>query len=242
MSAPRTLTIARLLAAMPLALLALAAGPGQAALAQPAHSAVHGKSKKHKKKSTVLVHCASVSITCRANSHERGPAGPTGPTGAPGAPGTPGHGNADRLRWEGSIASSDGAPMSIPLTQSSFAQAAGQDERLLGLVTITDPAGECKSGEKDAGTLEGAVLLDGKPAGLFEGGGSPYAPGETLTMPIAWTDGLPSAELATVVGVLPVTAVAQTHVLTIEVADDCNAGGASHFTVDSFALDVLTAS
>lgn len=243
MSAQIRTTTARLLAAGLLGVLSLAAGHVQTALARPAHSASHA-AKKKKPKREVLVHCASVSVTCHADSHNKGSAGPRGPAGAagsPGAPGAAGHGIADRIRSSAPVTASDSSPVSVGFTQPTFAQQAEQDERLLGLVTVTNPSGDCESGKTNTGTLEGEVLLDGKPAGLIEAGGSPYSPGSTETVPILWTSNPLEIELVSEVGVLPISSSAQTHILTAEVGDDCNASGAGHFTVDSIAIDVLTA-
>jgi hypothetical protein len=235
-------TTARLLTAALLGALSLAAGPVQAALARPAHGASHGKGKS---KRQVLVHCASVTVTCHPDSHHKGPAGPAGPAGAPGSPGAPGtagQGIAYRIRSTAPVASSDGSLTSVGLSTPTFAQQANQDERLLGLVTVTNPSGNCESGKTNEGTLEGEVLLDGKLAGLIEAGGSTYSPGSNETIPILWASDPLQFELASEVGTLPVSSSAQTHILTVEVGDDCNASGAGHFTVDSIAIDVLTAS
>jgi hypothetical protein len=242
MRAQMRTTIARLGAATLVGALSLAAAPGPSALAGTARGAGHSKQHKRKAKPQVLVHCAAVTITCKPNAHDRGPTGPTGPAGGAGTPGAGGHGVAYRLRSAGAVTSADGTPTAIGLSPASFNQEAGQDERLLGLVSVTMPAGECKTGEKDAGTLSGKVTVDGKEVGIIEAGGSPYSPGSAQTVPILWTGGLAEAiELAADTGVLPIAATAQTHTLAIAVQDDCDVSGAAHFTVNSVAIDVLSA-
>jgi hypothetical protein len=217
--------------------------PTQAALAHPAHSATHSKKKKGKPKREVLVHCASVTVTCKANPHNQGPAGPPGAAGTPGAPGAAGYGVLARLRLSAPVTSTTAAPAVLGLSPATFTQEAGQDEHLLGVLTVTAPTGECQSGKAHTGTLEGEVLIDGQVVGLLFGGtGTTYTPGSVLTAAIAWTNGSKSFELASEVGVLPIASTTQTHTLIAEVQDDCDASGASHFTVDNLAIDVLGAS
>jgi hypothetical protein len=236
MTAHSKITIGQALAAVLLGLLALALACGQTALASPAHAA---HAKKKKKPSQVLVHCASVTITCKPHTHNVGPTGPTGPTGAPGAPGTAGHGIADRIRWSGAIASSDSTPAIVPLASPSFAQEAGEDERLLGLATITAPTGECESGKTNEGELEGIVTLDGSEYGIITEGSSTYAPGSKLTVPIIWTGNTFGEEIATDIGVLPIASSPETHTFAIGLTDDCNASSSTHFVLSSVAIDVL---
>jgi hypothetical protein len=236
MTAHSKITIRQALAAVLLGLLALTLACGQTALASPAHAA---HAKKKKKPSQVLVHCASVTITCKPDAHNRGPTGPTGPAGTPGAPGVAGHGVADRIRWSGAVASSDGTPVIVPLASPSFAQEAGEDERLLGIATVTAPTGECESGKPDSGELEGIVTLDGTDFGVITEGGSTYALGSKVTLPIIWTSSVFGEELATDIGVLPIVSSAETHTFAIALTDDCNASGTTHFVLDSVAIDVL---
>jgi hypothetical protein len=237
MTAHSKTTIGRAVGATLLGPVVLLLCSGQTAFANQAHRAAHAKKKK--KPPVVLVHCASVTVNCKTDPHNRGPAGPTGPAGAPGAPGTAGQGIADRIRWSGAILSSNGAPAGIPLSSPSFAQAAGEDERLLGLVTVTMPEKECESGKVHSGELDAIVTLDGAPAGIILAGGSPYSPGSVTTVPIIWTSSDLAEEFATEIGTLPITSSAQTHTLAIQLKDPCNASGATHFTVDSVAIDVL---
>jgi hypothetical protein len=237
MTAHSKITIGRTLAGMALGLLALALACGQTALASPAHAA-HAKQKK-KPSRQVLVHCASVTITCKPDPHNQGPAGPTGSTGQSGPTGTTGHGVADRIRWTGEVLSSDGATSAtVPLASPSFGQEAGEDERLLGLATVTAPRGECESGKPHEGELEGLVTLDGAPFGIITEGSS-YEPGSKLTLPILWTGSSLEEELVTVVGVLPVVSSPQTNTLAIALHDDCNASSTTHFVLSSVAIDVL---
>jgi hypothetical protein len=237
MTAHSKITIGRMLAGIALGLLALALACGQTALASPAHAA-HAKQKK-KPSRQVLVHCASVTVTCTADAHNRGPTGPQGATGKQGPAGTAGHGVADRIRWSGTIASSDGVPAVVPLAAPSFGQEAGEDERVLGLATVTAPTGECESGKAHEGELEGIVTLDGAPFGIITLGSGSYAPGSQVTVPIVWTGIGLTEELVTDIGVLPVTSSAQTHTLAIALGDDCNASSTTHFVLSSVAIDVL---
>ncbi len=236
MTAHSKITIGQALAAVLLGLLALTLACSQTALASHARAA---HAKKKRKPSQVLVHCASVTITCKPDTHNAGPTGPAGPAGAPGGPGAAGHGVADRIRWSGAVASSDGAPVAVPLASPSFAQEAGEDERVLGLATVTAPTGECESGKPDSGELEGIVTLDGAEFGVISDGGSTYSLGSKLTLPIIWTDGLLGEELATAIGVLPIATSAKTHTLAIALTDDCDASGTTHFVLNSVAIDVL---
>jgi hypothetical protein len=236
MTAHSKITVGKALAAVLLGPLALTLACGQTALASPAHAA-HAKRKK--KPSQVLVHCASVTITCKPDAHNAGPTGPTGPAGAPGAPGSTGHGIADRIRWSGAVTSADGTAVAVPLASPSFPQAAGEDERVLGLATVTAPIGECESGKPDTGELEGIVTLNGADFGVITEGSSTYALGSKVTLPIVWTNSILGDELATDIGPLPVVSSAVTNTFAITLSDDCNAGGTTHFVLDSVAIDVL---
>jgi hypothetical protein len=236
MTAHSKITIGQALVVMLLGLLALTLACGQTAFASPAHAA---HAKKKKKPNQVLVHCASVRVTCKPDAHNAGPTGPTGPAGAPGAPGTAGHGIADRIRWSGAVASADGTSVAVPLASPSFTQAAGEDERVLGLATVTAPTGECESGKPDSGELEGIVTLDGTEFGLITEGSGTYALGSKLTLPILWTSDIFGEELATEVGPLPVVSAAVTNTFAITLSDDCNASGTTHFVLNGVAIDVL---
>jgi hypothetical protein len=230
------MTIGRVALATVVGMLTLALGSVQVAAASSTHHALHAKKKKGK--ANVLVHCASVTIKCKTHA---GTTGPAGATGASGPAGAPGNGVPDRLRWKGAVLSSTSTPTTIEL--SPFEQAAGQDERLLGLATVTFPTGECEvsSKKENLGEFKGLVSLDGQVAGVIQVGAKEdsYSPGAPVTVPIVWTSAI--EEIATITGLVPISATAQTHTLTVAAEDDCNASGATHFTVDSVAVDVLSA-
>jgi hypothetical protein len=221
-----------------LAALLLAAVPAPA-LAGAHHP--HPSRTKGKKKAPVLVRCASLTVTCHAHHGPQGPAGPPGPPGASGAAGLPGESIAARIRSTTAVETTSG-PTAVSLSAASFEHTEGQDERLLGEATVTFPPGKCSEGstkDPEEGKLEGIVLLDEQLAGAFIASGVPYTPGATDTVPIVWlASGL---GVAGIFQTYPLSSVEPTssYSLKMMVGDDCKLAGATHFTVDSVAIDVL---
>ena len=232
------------------ALMGLTVGP---ALAQASgrHNgpvAHHAKRKKGKKGGTrVTVHCASVGVSCKGTP---GPAGPQGPAGAPGAPGA--NGSIVVLRARGGATPLSAAPGScaslfcgsnIPLNPDVWTQGANEDDQFVGTVTLQIPSEVACGIEESSKKLEPdriimTVLVDGKIEGLVELEGQT---GEsTVTTGVIFDLGIEGAQAAAEgigPGFLLGGSTSQTHILTVQGADECVT--ASHATVSNLAIDVL---
>jgi hypothetical protein len=214
-----------------------------------AHQAKKKKKSKSKKKGgqQVIVHCASVGVTCKGTP---GPTGPTGPTGLQGTPGANGANVVLRARGMASTevsaeSSSCGTIIcgsSIPLSASSWIEGPEEDDQLVGSVTITLP-GETACGAEEGGTLEDdkailAAEVDGKLEGITEVGGSTAE--TTVSSEIVFDLGIEALEAAEEgfgTGFFMGSGTSQTHVLTVEAEDECKT--AVHATVSNLAIDVL---
>jgi hypothetical protein len=235
------------------ALLGLTVGPALAQAAGKHHEplAHHSNKKKTKKKggTQVIVHCASVGVSCKGRP---GPAGPQGPAGAPGAPGAPGaNGAVVILRARGggtqlpAMSSSCGEIFcggSIPLNPDIWTQGAGEDDQFIGTATVQIPSEEACGAEESSTKKPDRIILiasvDGKIEGLSELEGQTGA--TTVTADIAFDLGIEALEGASEgigPGFLLGGEASQSHVVTVEGEDDCVT--ANHATVSSLSIDVL---
>ena len=182
-----------------------------------------------------------MSVRCHTHGGTQGPVGPQGPAGATGAAGPAGEGVAARIRSTGAVESAT-TEKPIPISPPVFSQGPGQVLELLGEATVTFPSGSCntESTTKGAheGELEGTVTLDGVDVGLIEAESDEYVPGAVITVPVLWFGGF-GPEIASGNYTPPLTTFNVTHSLSIAASDDCNTAGATHFTVDGVAIDVL---
>ncbi len=225
------------------------------ALAQAAgnHGPVahHAKAKKRKNKkkngTQVIVHCASVGVSCKGKP---GPTGPQGPAGAPGAPGANGANVVLRARGAASTpvpaeSTSCGQIIcggSIAVSPNSWVEGPEEDNQLLGSVTITIPS-EAACGAEESGKLTAdqvvlAAQVDGKLEGITEVEGSTAE--TTLSTQIVFdlgVEALEAAEEGFGTGFFLGNGSSQTHVLTVQGEDDCKT--AVHATVSNLAIDVL---
>jgi hypothetical protein len=247
---PRRLMLGSLLG------LALAGVSLTPALAQAAHGthgplAHHAKAKKRKSKNKggtqVIVHCASVGVTCKGTP---GPTGPQGPAGTPGAPGANGANVVLRARGVAATevsAESSGCGTiicggSIAVSPDSWVEGPEEDDQLVGSVTITIPSEtECGAEESSKLTPDQVILtaeVDGKLDGITEVEGS--AAGTTVSTEVVFDLGVEALEAAQEgfgTGFFIGNGSSQTHVLTVEGEDQCKT--AVHATVNNLAIDVL---
>jgi hypothetical protein len=234
-----------------LALAGLSLTPALAQAAGPNHgpAAHQAKKKKGKKKGgqQVIVHCASVGVTCKGKP---GPAGPQGPAGTPGAPGANGANVVLRARGGASTevaAESTGCGEilcggSIAVSPDSWVEGPEEDDQLVGSVTITIPS-EAACGAEESGklTADQVVLVaqvDGKVDGITEVEGNTAE--TTVSTEIVFdlgVEALEAAEEGFGTGFFLGNGSNQTHVLTVEGEDECKT--AVHATVSNLAIDVL---
>jgi hypothetical protein len=244
---PRRVALGALLG---LGLTSLTVAPALAQAADGSHGPVahHARKKKGKKKGgpQVIVHCASVGVTCKGTP---GPAGPQGPAGTPGAAGVNGatvilraRGGGVQLPGKSSSCGSLICGENIPLTPNIWTQGATEDNQFVGSATIQVPSETACGYEESSKLKPDQVILvaeiDGKIEGLTEiEGGS----GETTVVaPIVFDLGIESLEGASE-GIGPGfflgSGASQTHVLTVLGEDAC--ATAAHAKVTSLAIDVL---
>lgn len=235
------------------ALMGLIGGPALAQAAGGHHGPVahHSTKKKNKKKggAQVIVHCASVGVSCKGRP---GPAGPQGPAGTPGAPGTPGangasiilraRGGGIQLPTESSSCGEIFCGGNIPLNPDIWTQGAGEDDQFVGTATVQIPS-EAACGYEESSTKKPDRIIliasvDGKIEGLSELEGQT---GETTaTADIAFDLGIEALEGASEgigPGFLLGGEASQSHILTVEGEDACVTS--SHATISSLAIDVL---
>jgi hypothetical protein len=232
-----------------LSLTSLALAPALAQARDGRHAPVaHHARKKGKKKGgpQVIVHCASIGVTCKGTP---GPAGPQGPAGTPGAPGVNGASVTLRARGGGvqlpGKSSSCGSLIcgeSIPVTPNVWTQGASEDNQFVDTATIQIPSEVACGNEESSKLAPDEVILvveiDGKIEGLTEvKGGSGES---TVVAPIVFDLGIESLEGASE-GIGPGfflgSGTSQTHVMTVLGEDYC--ATAAHAKVTSLAIDVL---
>ena len=195
------------------------------------------KKKKGKKKTTVLVRCAVVTVTCKGTPGPQGPQGVPGKNGTNGTNGTNGlNGSAVILRATGGPATTiggggSGTPVMVPMTNNTWTQQPGETDLVYGTTTITPP-GSCSGG----GGFLGRVLIDGKTPGALGvdfGAMITGAPGTSaLTVSPLW---LQSGAFVTNQLIVFEVSSATPHTLTATVQDNCTSGG-ERFTLNSINL------
>jgi hypothetical protein len=235
-----------------LALAGLSLSPALAQAASASHRPGAHQAKKKKGKSKkktgqqVIVHCASVGVTCKGTAGPAGPAGATGPQGTPGANGANvvlrARGTTSTVSAESTSCGEIFCGSSIPLSPNSWTEGPEEDDQLLGTVTITIPS-EAACGDEEGGKLEDdevilAAQVDGKLEGITEVEGSTAE--TTVSTEIVFdlgVEALEAAEEGFGTGFFMGNGTSQTHVLTAEGEDGCQT--AVHATVSNLAIDVL---
>jgi hypothetical protein len=234
-----------------LTLTGLALAPPIAQAAEHHHGPVahHAKRKKGKKKggTQVIVHCASVGVSCKGTP---GPAGPQGPAGTPGAPGANGANVVLRARGltstevsaESSGCGSIICGAGIAVSPDSWVEGPEEDDQLVGSATVTIPSEAACGAEESSKVVPDRVALiaevDGKLEGITEVEGSTTE--TTVSAEIVFDLGVEALEAAQEgfgVGFFIGNGSNQTHVLTVQGEDDCKT--AVHATVSNLAIDVL---
>jgi hypothetical protein len=154
-----------------------------------------------------------------------GPVGPAGPTGAAGAAGVAGAAGQDgnaavsvRATSSGTVAAPHGASTSVPLSGTSWTQAAGELDLVVGSVTLSTPSA-C------TGSVGNALIVsvDGAATTFALAPTSPAS--STVTVPIA------------VAGIME-PAAPTSHTLSAALANSCTQSG-QDFSVTSVKIDVV---
>ncbi len=234
---------------------AVAAGHHDAG-AHKARAKGKGKKKPKKKSTTVIVKCASVTVTCK------GTPGPSGPQGSAGTNGTNGSAVVLRARGAGPAGTEKVPPgcMSficieggnVPISPSTWTEAPNEDDQMIGTLTLTLPGSkECgdensKKEFEDAGVF--AIASVGNAIeGILEAKGSttPRTVTTSLVGPTFFRIELEDEELEKGelgefgelgTGFFIGDASSHTRTITLKAIDNCLS---THVTVSNAAIDVL---
>ncbi len=226
---------------------AVAAGHHDAG-AHKAKAKGKGKKKPKKKSTTVIVKCASVTVTCK------GTPGATGPQGPAGVNGTNGSAVVLRARGAGSVTAGEEVSgcssilcfvggENVPVSPSTWTQGPTEDDQLIGTVTIKLPSeAECAAENTSTKKLESPdafVVLTVN--GIIEG----FAIAETGTSGRTVSASFSSALLIELEveaggevgsGFFIGSGSSQAHTIAVKASDNCKATQA---TVSNVEIDVL---
>lgn len=219
-----------------------------------------GKGKKHKKKkksppATVIVKCASVTVTCK---------GTPGPQGPAGANGTNGSSVVLRARSTGAVTiGPEKAPSgcksfscvegaNIPVNPSTWTEGPSEDDQMIGSATFVLPgAAECGVEEERENPTTKKMEKYFEPAEMFtivsvgnviqgfalaEGGETPRTVTTSLFGASFLVFELEALESEVGSGSFIGNGSSQTHTITVKAIDDCLN---KHTTVNNVAIDVL---
>ena len=248
------------------ALCALTVVPASAVAAGHHDASAHkakakGKPKKKpkKKSTTVIVKCASVTVTCK------GTPGATGPQGPAGANGANGSAVVLRARGAGPIAAvMESAPpgcdsfscvvgANVPVTPSTWTEGPTEDDQMIGTITVKLPSKtECAAAE-DSSTKEPddpevyvVVTVNGIVEGLTGAASdNPVSTSTAITSTVSlFSESILELEFeeeggASEVGTgffLGNGSSSQTHTMSVEAIDNCKG---TPVTVSNAAIDVL---
>jgi hypothetical protein len=211
---------------------------------------VKKKSKKKPKKkpaTTVIVKCASVTVTCK------GTPGATGPQGPAGANGANGSAVVLRARSTGSVAAIEETSgcssilcvggQNVPVNPSTWTQGPTEDDQMIGSITVSVPSeADCGAEDTSSKTLEAGraeilVSVDGLIEGLAVGVGGTGP--TTINTAIVFDLGIidiedPSGEVGS--GFFIGNGGNQTHTVAVRAVDSCKKAQA---TISNVAVDVL---
>ncbi len=253
----RSLTRRRLAGSLSLCLLLAFAGATLPVAAQARSHGHASKTKKRKRKpktTTVLVKCAAVTVTCKGTPGPQGPQGPAGTNGTNGANVTNVLNGAALVADPHTAAplqtvtgASIPAPQNLALTgTSSWTQMPGEVDYLTAQMNVTAPPTCVASG---ADGIAGTLYLDGHPIGFgpttaevnFLDGFTASSTYDVRAIFNALGRGnAASSTFLTNLLVLPAPATATPHTLGAGVVDACS-GGTTHYTVNSFSIQVAAA-
>jgi hypothetical protein len=237
------------LCALTLPASAVAAGHHDAS-AHKAKAKGKGKKKPKKKSSTtVIVKCASVTVTCK------GTPGATGPQGPAGVNGTNGSSVVLRARGAGSVAASkeEESPgcesftciggANVPVSPSTWTQGPTEDDQLIGSTTISLPSeAECAAEDTSTKTLEDPesfviLTVNGNIEGFAIAGTGTNARTVNVSFSSALLIEIEEEEGGEVgTGFFLGNGSSQAHTMVVKAIDNCKA---TQVTVSNVAIDVL---
>jgi hypothetical protein len=205
------------------------------------------KKKPKKKSTTVIVKCASVTVTCKGTPGATGPQGPAGANGA--------NGSAVVLRSRGAgpvAAGKETVPLgcesfscvqgaNVPVSPSTWTEGPTEDDQLIGSITFSMPSEAACGAENSEKKLEDAesfvvVTVNGVVEGLA------FAEGETAARTVnasifsASILDFEEEEGEAGTGFFLGNGASQPHAMAVTAIDECPG---TPVTVSNAAIDVL---